>query len=156
MTLKASCTWGDGPDVLMVLEDDGKGSWFVAYGDPYYPALSRGNPTHGYIGKGSICLTADEARELGVELIRAWKEARDLNKEYNEHMEAGAHRPQWKDTASSSPMDVRRSQFRPKMEWKNVPPDKSEGVTKEEKEALTKSHPTKSHWPCCLSGDLRI
>ncbi len=88
MTLEATCTWGDGPDVLLVLKNDGKGDALMAYEDPYHHPPPRGDCTHGYIRKGSICLTADQAEILGHQLIASAKQARDIDKEYAAHCEA--------------------------------------------------------------------
>lgn len=122
MTLRASCTWGDGPDVLLVLEDDGEGDALMAYEDPYFPKPPKGGAAHGYIRKGSMCLTATNAEALGHQLINSAKQAWELNKEYAKHMEN------------------RRDEEKKKMiEWKNVPPGKPVDITKERKEALTES-----------------
>ena len=163
MTLKASCTWGDGPDVLVVLDNDGKGDVFMPYEAPFHPEPPRGDPKHGYIRKGSICLTATDAEVLAAQLMDAAKQAHILDSEYAKHTALDMQRRAVNEVEEEKEVRERRMKLanlvnpflnKPKMEWKNVPPDKSEGVTKEEKEALTKSHPTKSHWPCCLSGDL--
>ena len=110
MTLKATCTWGDGPDVLMVLEDDGKGDALMAYEDPYHFPPPRGDCTHGYIRKGSICLTAERAEILGHQLIESAKQAREFDKEYAAHCEAH-HKAQIES-------DIKKT-----MEWKDISPD---------------------------------
>jgi hypothetical protein len=71
----ATCTWGDGPDVLLSLEDDN----FMLYEDPKHNKPPQGDPAHGYVTKGSSCLTADEALSLSIELRIAANEAKALN-----------------------------------------------------------------------------
>ncbi|KKL06287.1 hypothetical protein LCGC14_2597540 [marine sediment metagenome] len=110
MTLTASCTWGEGPDVLMVLEDDGKGDALMAYEHPHHHPPPRGDCTYGYIRKGSICLTADQAESLGYQLIESVKQARGLDKEYTAHCEAH-HKAQIE------------SDMKKEIKWKNIPPD---------------------------------
>lgn len=80
---KATCTWGDGPDVLLALEND----WFVLYEDPKHQAPPRGDYLHGYVTKGSMDLTAAEALTLAAHLEAAANQALELErmgKEYNE------------------------------------------------------------------------
>lgn len=108
MTLKATCTWGDGPDVMLVLENDGKGDWLMAYEHPHHPTPPQGDCTYGYIRKGSICLTAEQAESLGHQLIEYAKQARDLGKEYAAHCKAH-HKAQVE-------LDVKKKT----MEWHNI------------------------------------
>jgi len=65
--MKAECTWGDGPDVLVVLD----GTPIVIYEDPDNQRVSQ----------GSFDLTANEAEALGADLIAAAKRARYLDKQ---------------------------------------------------------------------------
>jgi len=87
MTLKAICTWGNGPDVLLVLEDDGKGDALMAYEEPYHPKPPRGDSVHGFIRKGSLCLTANEAEMLAGQLLSSAKQSRELDETYKEWCE---------------------------------------------------------------------
>lgn len=83
LDIGASCTWGDGPDVLVTL--DGKA--FICYENPKNDPPPRGQWTHGYVSKGSFDLTQAEARELAAQLLRAadaCKELEDALEEYNE------------------------------------------------------------------------
>ena len=70
----ASCTWGDGPDVLLDIKDD----TFILYEDPKYHPPPRGYYQHGYVTKGSMDLTADEALTLAFELTQAANSAKEL------------------------------------------------------------------------------
>jgi len=83
---KATCTWGDGPDVLLSIKDDN----FMLYEDPKHNKPPQGDPAHGYVTKGSMCLTADEALALSVELRLAAQDANDLNHICEEHDKAKA------------------------------------------------------------------
>ena len=78
---KATCTWGDGPDVLLSIEDDN----FMLYEDPKHNKPPQGDPAHGFVTKGSMCLTADEALELAAELEAAANNAKDLDNLCEEH-----------------------------------------------------------------------
>jgi len=84
---RATCTWGDGPDVLLAFEDD----WFVLYEDPKHQAPPRGDYLHGYVTKGSCDLTADEALTLAFELTQAANSAKELDRIAKDcdEMEAG-------------------------------------------------------------------
>ena len=69
--IKVSCTWGDGPDVLLSLE----GKCLMLHEHP----IDYNKSTHGFISKGSIDLTAKEALDLAQTLINAAKQALDLD-----------------------------------------------------------------------------
>ena len=76
----ATCTWGDGPDVVLSIEND----FFILYEDPkhtQYPnwKYKKGDWKHGYVTKGSMDLTADEALKLASELIAAANNAKELD-----------------------------------------------------------------------------
>ena len=75
---KATCTWGDGPDVMLTLEDD----WFVLYEGPKHQSPPRGDYLYGYVTKGSTDLTADEALELAAQLTSAANSAKELDHLY--------------------------------------------------------------------------
>jgi len=77
--MKVTCTWGDGPDVMLSLD----GSIMVIHNDP----LDKDAWAHGTVSDGSLDLTADEAEELAYGLIASAKAARELKKSYAEYME---------------------------------------------------------------------
>ena len=81
---RAACTWGDGPDVLLVFEDD----YFMLYEDPKHNKPPQGSPTHGYVTKGSADLTVDEALTLAFQLTEAANNAKELDRMCEEHDEA--------------------------------------------------------------------
>ncbi len=70
--MKVTCTWGEGPDVVLDLD----GTLMVLYEDPH----DKDAWTHGAVSDGSLDLTAAEAEELGILLIQVAKQARDLDK----------------------------------------------------------------------------
>jgi hypothetical protein len=73
---KATCTWGDGPDVLLTIEND----IFILYEDPKHLLPPHGDYAHGYVTKGSSDLTIDEALALSAQLKDAADEARALER----------------------------------------------------------------------------
>lgn len=77
----ATCTWGDGPDVILALEDD----YFMLYEDPKRNKPPQGSPAHGYVTKGSMDLTADEARILAAQLEAAANQCLELDRTCKEH-----------------------------------------------------------------------
>ena len=68
--INATCTWGEGPDVLLVLKDH----HFVLYENPTF-----GGYTHGVVTKGSTDLTVDEAESLAHDLLNAVAQCRELD-----------------------------------------------------------------------------
>lgn len=66
--VKASCTWGDGPDVMVSFSKDkeGRSIPFILYENPIY-----GSWLHGHVENGSFDLTTKEALKLAAELIEA-------------------------------------------------------------------------------------
>jgi len=76
--IKASCTWGDGPDVLITLEDKP----FILYENPKNDPPPRGQWAHGYVSQGSMDLTADEALDLAHQLYASATAAKGLDKSY--------------------------------------------------------------------------
>ena len=81
--MKAECTWGDGPDVLVSLE----GTVIVPYHEPkekwdgkiVKEGPAKGKFAHGIITEGSFDLTADESLELAHELRIAAERAKELD-----------------------------------------------------------------------------
>jgi hypothetical protein len=81
---RAVCTWGDGPDVVLDLKDD----MFVLYEKPELGELIapfKGTYLHGYVTKGSMDLTADEALQLAAELTSAAQNAKEMDRMCQEH-----------------------------------------------------------------------
>ena len=78
---KVECTWGDGPDVLLSIEND----IFVLYEDPKHQAPPRGDYQHGYVTKGSMDLTAAEALTLAAHLEAAANQALELERVCDEY-----------------------------------------------------------------------
>jgi len=76
--IKASCTWGDGPDVLITLEDKP----FILYLISKNRPPPRGQWAHGYVSQGSMDLTADEAFALAHQLYASATAAQELDKSY--------------------------------------------------------------------------
>ena len=91
--MKAECTWGDGPDVLVILD----GTGLMLYEDPHNDPPPRGQCTHGRVTEGSLDLTAAEAENLGIELITAAKQARDMDRLCKEADGAAEKTIKWKD-----------------------------------------------------------
>ncbi|KKL56277.1 hypothetical protein LCGC14_2247020 [marine sediment metagenome] len=77
--MKAECAWGDGPDVIVSLE----GSTMVLHESPN----DKDTWEHGTVSDGLLDLTADEAQDLGIDLITAAKQARDMDRMAREHDE---------------------------------------------------------------------
>ncbi len=73
---KATCTWGEGPDVILSLKDD----FFILYEDPRHNNPPQGDYIHGYVTCGSMNLTSDEALDLASQLSIAANYAKELEK----------------------------------------------------------------------------
>lgn len=76
--MKAECTWGQGPDVLVTLD----GTGVLCYEDPH----SKNKCTHGIVNQGSLDLTIKEARILAASLIMAANQAEELNNSFDDYM----------------------------------------------------------------------
>lgn len=74
--MRAVCAWGEGPDVLVVLE----GTPIVIYENPY--GFERWE--HGVVSKGSFDLNMKEALALAYSLIEATKQAIELEEGWRE------------------------------------------------------------------------
>ena len=68
----AVCTWGDGPDVLLVVEPAGPAFMLLE------PPAGFDRCLHGYCGHGVIELTAAAARALAAGLLAAAERAEEL------------------------------------------------------------------------------
>ena len=79
--MRAICTWGDGPDVLLTID----GERLILHEDPKHNEPPKGDCIHGHVTKGSIDLTADEAQALGYQLINAATQANGLDKLCERH-----------------------------------------------------------------------
>ena len=77
--IKAVCTWGDGPDILVVV----KGEPFILYEPP--DCFDR--YVYGVVDQGSIELTIQKAEKLANDLLSAAKEARKLQDGYSKIMQ---------------------------------------------------------------------
>lgn len=76
--INVSCTWGDGPDVMVSFENHP----FILYEDPKNDAPPKGKWKHGYVTMGSFDMSADEAETLAYLLRDAARKARALEKGY--------------------------------------------------------------------------
>jgi hypothetical protein len=65
-TIKAACTWGDGPDVMLC--SDGFPTFNLS-------EIRMAHSIYGVIDKWSVCLTIDEARSLASSLLGAASQA---------------------------------------------------------------------------------
>ena len=74
--MKAACTYGDGPDVLLVLE----GTILFLLED-----VRPGISVHGHVTQGQISLTAKEAHRLAQDLIMTANQAEELEALCKEH-----------------------------------------------------------------------
>ena len=79
--IKAECTWGEGPDVLVTLKDSPL--WLMA--DPVnkegyrFPTVKGFVTTvHGFCLDAQLDLTKDQARNLGIALLEAVDEVNRL------------------------------------------------------------------------------
>ena len=116
MGYKASCTWGEGPDVLVSLNPDSedRGSHlnnrFILHEHPITRAeldanghANQGLYVHGSVESGSFDLTAAEATELAKSLLAAANACDRLDKSYEQYviLDAGKceHRGEHKDKA---------------------------------------------------------
>jgi len=77
--IKAACTWGDGPDVMVTLEDKP----FILYEDP-----DKSGWVHGSVKKGSFELTAEEATKLAADLLIAADRANGLRESIRRYEES--------------------------------------------------------------------
>lgn len=77
--IKASCTWGEGPDVMLVFEDKP----FILYENP----IDKERWVHGVVNKGSADLTADEAENLANQLKEAVRLTRQFEAGLDEYIE---------------------------------------------------------------------
>lgn len=79
--INATCTWGDGPDVLVSFE----GHPFILYEDAKNDPPPRGQWVHGYVSIGSFDLTAEEAMKLSDQLKAAAQNAMELDRSIREY-----------------------------------------------------------------------
>ena len=78
--IKAECTWGDGPDVILGLS----GSKMILL---EAPTVKDGGFIHGTICEGNLDLTVEEALTLANELISAAYQANELEQTCKDHDE---------------------------------------------------------------------
>ena len=79
--INATCTWGEGPDVLVTFERHP----FILYEDAKNDSPPRGQWKHGYVSIGSFDLTADEAIMLADQLKKAAEAAMELDRSIKEY-----------------------------------------------------------------------
>lgn len=99
MGIKASCTWGEGSDIMVVIDPDSDtkssrfNKRFVLHEHPITRAevdvngvANKGLYVYGSVEKGSFGLTAQEALDLAADLIQAGKDAMELNEKLTAYM----------------------------------------------------------------------
>ena len=79
--IKVSCTWGDGPDVLITFENHP----FILYEDAKNDSPPKGQWKHGYVSMVSFDMTAAQAEKLSYELRAAARTAKKLDTSIKEH-----------------------------------------------------------------------
>ena len=77
--MKATCTWGVGPDVMVEL----KGTPIILSENPKHPKPPQSNFKHGYVTEGSFDLTAKEAETFADRLKEAAGQAKAYEKDLN-------------------------------------------------------------------------
>jgi hypothetical protein len=77
--VKATCAWGEGPDVIVTLEDHN----FMLYEEPD----GFKHSLFGDVKNGSFELTAEQALELAYNLTCAAKAAKELDESYARFVE---------------------------------------------------------------------
>lgn len=70
--MKVSCTWGDGPDIVLDLS----GSTLILFEDP----INKDKWKNGTVSNGNMDLTAQEAKQLAQDLLMAAQEVEELEK----------------------------------------------------------------------------
>jgi len=75
--IKVECTWGDGPDVVVTLEQHR----FLLLEEP----KDSHQFIHGVVQAGQIDLTAGDAELLAIQLQAAARKARELQAMIKEH-----------------------------------------------------------------------
>lgn len=76
--IKVSCAWGEGPDVLLTVEN----SPFMCY----EPPSDFNRAINGYVYNGSMDLTQAEARKLAADLLMAAEACKELDDSYAEYV----------------------------------------------------------------------
>ena len=79
--VNASCTWGEGPDVLVMFENHP----FILHENPKNDPPPRGQWKHGYVSIGSFDMTADQAIKLAYQLKAAAGKAKELDRAIKEY-----------------------------------------------------------------------
>lgn len=78
--MKAECAWGEGPDVILSLDNTG----MVLHEDP----CDLDKWKHGVVKQGSLDLTAAEAYKLAMELLAAVNKVNELEQICKDHDDA--------------------------------------------------------------------
>ena len=76
--LRPECTWGDGPDVLLINE----GQYYMLYDDP-----DKERTVHGISYQGSFCLNKEEARRLAYDLLRCVSKVGEMEQQAKDYFE---------------------------------------------------------------------
>lgn len=74
--IKASCAWGEHPDVIVTLEDEP----FILYED-----VNMEGWAHGSVKNGSFDLTAEQATKLAYDLLIAASTAEEIERSYEDY-----------------------------------------------------------------------
>jgi len=78
--MKAECTWGDGPDVMLSLS----GSELFLLEETYSHNPPRGTSMYGHVSQGQVCLTIEEAKKLAEDLLMAAQQAENYEDQINQ------------------------------------------------------------------------
>ena len=78
--IRAICTWGDGPDILLILEPDK--DLLMLYHDP----IAKDIGIHGFCKDGSIPLSIQQAQDLARSLLDAVNKTIQLETSYEQYM----------------------------------------------------------------------
>jgi len=78
--IRAICTWGFAEDVCIISDREKPESNVILLEDPKNHSINpQAHYKHGLVNNAQIPLTAEEAINLGVELIKCGIEAKKLN-----------------------------------------------------------------------------
>ncbi len=79
--IKAECTWGEGSDIMLVIEDEEFGFQI------FKPIQHLDKSTHGYMTSGAMDLTKEQARKLAQSLLDAVNMADILEHDLKDYVE---------------------------------------------------------------------
>lgn len=78
--IKVSCAWGEGPDVILTLENKP----FMCY----EPPTDLDKAINGFVYSGSMDLTQAQARELAADLLTAANACAELDEAYENYVKS--------------------------------------------------------------------